>query len=112
MTGKCVCTKKYKNSYFPSRVKIIHVFISHDEKTFYSYTVTGKMFYTYAITGFFFYFYPITENDHNYSYPITGKYSIHMPSQENVQIHNPSRESFIFISRTGNFSCSYPITGK
>jgi hypothetical protein len=59
-----------------------------------------------------YYFYPITENDHNYSYPITGKYSIHMPSQENVQIHNPSREIFIFISRTGNCSCSYPITGK
>jgi hypothetical protein len=77
---------------------------SHHEETFYSYTVTGKMFYTYPITGFFFYFYPITENDHNYSYPITGKYSIHMPSQENVQIHNPSRESFIFISR--DFSVS------
>ena len=71
------------------------------------------MFYTYPITGkVFFYLYPITGNDHNYSCPITGKYSIHITSQEIVQIHNPSREIFIFVSHTGNCACSYPITGK
>ena len=59
-----------------------------------------------------FYLYPITENYHNYPCPITGKYLIHIPSQENVQIHNPSWEIFIFMSHTGNCSCSFPITGK
>ena len=118
MTGKCVCTKKYKNSYFPSRVKIIHVFISHHEKTFYSYTVTGKMFYTYPIT-----------RKHFFHIPSQEKCFIHIPSQDFflifipsrkmiIIIHIPSRESirfichlrkmFKFTTHHGKVSYSYP----
>ena len=85
----------------------------------YSYPITGKhcihiasqekSLFTYPITRKSFYLYPITGNDHDYSYPIHGKV---LDSQENVQIHNPSQEMFIFISHTGNCLCSCPITGK
>ena len=99
MTGKCVCTKKYKNSYFPSRVKIIHVFISHDEKTFYSYTVTGKMFYTYPITGKSFIFIPSRKMI----------IIIHIPSRESIRFICHLRKMFKFTTHHGKFSYSYPV---
>ena len=92
--------KNYTCIHIPSRENIVFIY-RHRKNVLYISHLRKK-----------YYFYPITENDHNYSYPITGKYSIHMPSQENVQIHNPSRDIFIFMSHTGNCSCSYPITGK
>ena len=58
-------------------------------ETLYSYTLKGKMCFTYPITGKSFNLYPITENDHNYLYSITGRYSIHIPSREN-KTHNQS----------------------
>ena len=77
--------KKYTCIHIPSRENIVFIYrhrknvlcISHHRKKLY----------------------PITGNDHNYSCSITAKYSIRIPSQENVQ----------FTNHRGKFSYSYPI---
>jgi hypothetical protein len=123
MTGKCVCTKKYKNSYFPSRVKIIHVFISHHEKTFYSYNIHNATIYiSRFIMCFIFPWWDMNMKNFLYgiwiwNFPVMGIFIpsrkmiiiIHIPSRESIRFICHLRKMFKFTTHHGKVSYSYPV---